>query len=114
MRRAACRGRRGFFLMDMMIGMSVALLLLVTMAVAVAQQHQAQRRLADTRAAMRQLEAAALGMQNGGTPEKGVAVERLREESGRRVWVRLSVQDAGGKGRSLVALVPANAAGRAP
>jgi hypothetical protein len=114
MKSTGRRVRRGFFLMDLLIGMGIALLLLVTMAVATAQHHQAERRLADTRAAMRQLEAAALAMQNGRTPEPPVAVARLREASGGRVWVRLSVNETGSKGRSLVALVPADTAGRMP
>ena len=63
---------------------------------------------------MRQLEAAALALQNGGAPDKTVTVERLGEAAGGRVWVRISSGAASGNGRSLVALVPAEKTGRTP
>ena len=114
MRHVRRRARRGFFLVDLIFGMGLALTLLVAMAVAVAQLHREERQLADMRAGMRQLEAAAMALQSGGVPDKAVKVERLNEAAGGRVWVRLSSTDATGKSRSLVALAPADQAGRIP
>lgn len=114
MRHARGRARRGFMLLDIIVGLGIALLLLTAMTVAVGQMHRGERQLADTRAGMRQLETAALAMQTGGTSEKDLQVERLGEAAGGRVWVRISMSDARGKDRSLVALVPADKAGRTP
>jgi hypothetical protein len=114
MRRTRGRGRRGFFFMDVLVGLGMALALLAAVTVAAGHLRRAERQLAEARAEMRQLEAAALALQNGGEPDKAVAVERLSEAAGGRMWVRISLRGAQGNSRSLVALVRADKAGGNP
>jgi hypothetical protein len=105
---------RGFFLVDLVMALVLSLALLVAMAEAVTRLHWAQRELAFTRASMRQLEHAALALQAGEAPEKDIKVERLSTAPNGKVWVRISSGEWPAKGQSLIALVPADNAGRAP
>ena len=107
------RQRRGIFLMDLLVAMAMAIALLMAMTVAISTLHRGERRLAESRAGTRRLEAALWTLQAGGVPDAQVAVERLPgDRPDRRVWVRVSLpatqeRAAAGPGQSLVGLVPA-------
>jgi type II secretory pathway pseudopilin PulG len=107
--------RRGFGLLDVMMGLAVIGILLLTLGAAVGHFRAGSRTLADQRAAVRSAEAALTAMQAGRPLPRGAAdaqIEALPAEGGtapagqRWVEVRARVH---GQQAAVTGLVPATA-----
>jgi hypothetical protein len=106
-------GRRAFMMVDLLLAVSIAAAVLLSLSVAVATLHRAQRQMAQQRADARRLEAALFTLQTGGNIDPQCQIERLAANAPpNRAWVRVSLPKntpGANSGRaSLVGLVPAD------
>ncbi|HEY4329235.1 MAG TPA: hypothetical protein VGN88_05830 [Phycisphaerae bacterium] len=107
---------RAFMMMDLFVGLAMALALLMAMTMAVGRLQRTERELAEARATSRQLEQTAFALQTGsGEVDKSVQIDPMPASAGAAtpsgmVWARLSYPQF--PGRSLVALVPISKAQR--
>jgi hypothetical protein len=108
--RRANISSRGLALLDVMIGLSIAVLTLVMISQLLAQHHSAERAMAQRRAAMRQAEWVLTSLQLGKPVPKDVPCELvwLRDQAAtnQNVWLRVRVIGEGGQNVSLVGQVP--------
>ncbi|CAN5465913.1 hypothetical protein BH09PLA1_BH09PLA1_16810 [soil metagenome] len=102
--------RRGFLLMDMMIGMVLLVVLATVLAVGVRSRQRGAMHLLESRAAIRSAEAALFELQAGAnepTPRRGVEVRVIDDRSGNAPaghrWVRVEAY-CNGRSASLVGL----------
>jgi hypothetical protein len=109
------RRRGGWVILDTVCGLLVLVTLTATVAASLIRQHNGERKLADTRAAMRLAEETATALQLGEAPptlDENAAIEiaPLRPADGMPVksWVRVRVTQ-NGRSASLIALVRADA-----
>jgi hypothetical protein len=110
---------RAFLLMDLLMAVTIAAAVLLSLSVAVGTLHRAQRQMAQQRADARRLELALFTLQSGGKADPDFQMERLADAPANHVWVRLSLRqlapNANAARASLVGLVPADKApGGAP
>lgn len=109
------RHPRGFLVGDAMLALVLALVLLMSFAALVAQQRKAERKLAASRAAVRDVEAALLALQATSTPAPGLRLERLPTTApAGHAWVRATLEREHAPARPLVALLPLKLAGTPP
>lgn len=110
------RRPRGFFLMDITVGLVIAAALLLALSVSVGRLHRAQQQMAHSREAARRLEESLLRLQNGGKLDQRIQFERLSDGPAGHVWVRLSLPPAAPSEQpsSLVGLIPAPQPGGTP
>ncbi len=106
------RSARAFMFMDLMIALTIATAVLLSLSVALGTYRRAERGMADARADYRRLEQGLLTLQTGGTLDTELRAERLGTGPANRVWVRLSLPKSAlprnQNGISLVGLVPAD------
>ena len=106
------RPQRGFMLVETIGGLIIIIALTATLATALIRQHNAARKLSDTRAAMRLAEETMTALQLGQPPptqEEGVVIEiaplGAAEGSPNHAWARVHVTMRNGRGASLIGLV---------
>jgi len=120
MKQKAKQSRRGFLLMDMVIGLLLLATMTTVLAVGVRSRQKGGAHLLDTRAALRSAEAALYELQSGAaapSARRGVNVRVVEQKSdtapaGHR-WVRVEAT-CNGRGASLIGLVPASSGGQQP
>jgi hypothetical protein len=105
--------------MDLLLAVTIAAAILLSLSLAVGTLHRAQQQMAQQRADARRLESALFTLQSGGKAAPEFQIERLADAPANRAWVRLSLRqpapNANAARASLVGLVPADkATGGAP
>ncbi|MBC8109278.1 MAG: type II secretion system protein [Anaerolineae bacterium] len=118
MKASTKQSRRGFLLIDMVIGLLLLAVMTTVLAVGVRSRQKGSAHLTDTRAALRSAEAALYELQAGApapTSRKDVAVRIIDQQSdtapaGHR-WVRVEAT-CNGRSASLYGLIPSTNGGR--
>ena len=125
-RRPNTRRSRGFFEIDVLIGLIIVAALTVALAAVLGRQHRAVQKLADARAAAAAAEAVLTDLQSGkpatsfqGEPDVSVKIRSLPAEADAPpaeadappagAWVEVAVTVRAGRA-TLVGLVPGSAA----
>ncbi len=102
--------RRGIFMVDAVVGITIAVALLISFSIAVGSLHKGERKLADERAAARRLEDNLIALQTGGKADPALPLERLPGSVAGKAWVRISTPAGQMPHTSLVGLIPADQA----
>jgi len=101
--RRACRG---ILMADALVGLGIAVVLVLGVGITIAQQSKAERKLAEVRRDMRELETGLLELQAAGKKPAGMDMETLSDSApAAYVWVRVSKKTESGQVRSVAGLV---------
>src|SRR2546423_1357088 len=104
--------RRGLFAMDAMVGLALVVMLSMLLAVAATRRDRAQRKLADSRAAVRMAEQVLISLQSGqagptASPTDAISILPVQSGvlNGELRWVEVRVTH-NGQTASLIGAVP--------